>query len=467
MKTDGPFSWRNLLVGGVLIAIILLIVNQSARRSDADNKIAMASMVSPSESLDTKEIAIPIAGLTPDQLRKFHETEKVFKKQFTPEEGLGPLFNDTSCFACHGQPGRVGSEGRDVTTTGVIRIGKLRKDSPFFGKPRNEWVHKTTQTDVYNYILEGGPALERKSITSEFRNKYPAEAACEIGLIPKDCDFISLRHAQSLLGLGLLDAIDDKDVTANIFRETDIDPDMAGRAVPHDDPLTKTFKIGKFGWKAQQPTLFNFTAEAMDVEMGLTTPTMLHPKSAKGVAEFPHALIRYLPKEPNDEGKLQTQLFYFQACLAPPERGPITEQVKRGEKVFDQAQCSVCHMPTMYTKPQVMLPDPDSPQFPRLNWIEVEAFENKPVHAYTDLLVHNMGWQLADGLPQNGAAGGEWRTAPLWGLSTKRFLLHDGRTTNIEEAIKFHHGQAEKSRAKFLKLSPQDKSDLLAFLKSL
>jgi CxxC motif-containing protein (DUF1111 family) len=454
---------RTLLnCAGSLVMVLLLA--GCAKTKDANAPEATADSAG---TLKVSTIAVPVPGLTAEQLRKFRDTEKVFKQEFTPEQGLGPLFNDRSCFACHGQQsGPVGGEGRDVTTTGVIRIGRLRKESPFYGKPVKDWIANTTDKDVYNYIFEGGPALERRSITQEFSNKYPAEASCEIGLVPKDCGFQSLRHAMPLLGLGLLDGIDDKELTNNIFKEVEVDPAMAGRAIAHDDPLTKTFRIGRFGWKDQQPNLLLFSAEAMDVEMGLTTPVMHHPKSAKGVSDFPHAIVGYLPKEPNDEGKIMAQLAYFQALLAPPDRGPITEQAKRGEKVFEMAQCSVCHMPTMFTKPEVFVVDPDSPA-PKFNLIQVAALENKPVHAYSDLLVHNMGWELADGLPQNGARGGEWRTTPLWGLRNKRFLIHDGRTQSLEEAIMLHGGQGSSSRDKFKKLNTQDKEDLIAFLRSL
>jgi CxxC motif-containing protein (DUF1111 family) len=409
----------------------------------------------------------PIPGLTLEEKRKYDLAEVSFKKEFTPEEGLGPLFNGKSCFECHGQPEAVGGEGRDVAGTGVVRIGGINSHSPFYKKPLKEIADKVGDTDVHGFLLKGGPALERKSITSEFPAKYPADCQVEIGTIPPNCDFVSMRHSPPLFGFGLINSIPDADITGNVFKEVDKNPEMAGRAQAQDDPMSKIFRIGRFGWKCQRPNLMLFTAEAMDVEMGLTTPVILHPKSASGFSEFPHKLIPMLPSEPNDtDGKLMTQLAYFQTLLAPPPRGEITEAVKRGEKVFEKAQCSVCHIPEMKTGPKVYVADPDSP-FPKLNYMEIEALENKPVRAYSDFLLHNMGPELADGIPQAGANGGEWRTTPLWGLRFKKFLIHDGRTHDLVKVIQLHGGQGASSRKLFDELSQKDKDDLIAFLRSL
>jgi CxxC motif-containing protein (DUF1111 family) len=120
----------------------------------------------------------------------------------------------------------------------------------------------------------------------------------------------------------------------------------------------------------------------------------------------------------------------------------------------------------MYTSPTVYVVDPDSP-VPELRYMEVKALENQEVPAYSDFLLHDMGVGLADGLPQAGAKGGQWRTTPLWGLRLKRFYLHDGRTTKLNEAITAHGGQAQEVTANYAKLPQSDKDDLLAFLKSL
>jgi len=413
---------------------------------------------------DEGSLGGPIKGLTAPELRKFYETREVFKKEFTPEEGLGPLFNGKSCFECHGQPSFVGGEGRDVAGTGVVRIGV--RDLSHRNKPLPEVIAKLTRADVDIYLNQGGPALERKSITSEFPSKYPIECQVEFPSVPKDAELISMRHSPPLFGFGLIDAIPDTALLKNMFEEVRTNPKLTGRALPQVDPLINHERMGRFGWKCQNPTLMLFTMEALNVEMGITTFFQQFPKSAKNIFEFPHCIYQYLPQEPNDVGNITNKLTYFQSLLAPPGRGPITDEVKRGGKVFDKLQCSVCHTPRLYTSPEVFVVDPDS-HAPQLQWLEIGALENKPVDAYSDFLVHQMGVGLADGIPQAGANGGEWRTTPLWGLRKKKFLLHDGRTTKVEEAILAHGGQATEVIENFKKLSHQDRQDLMAFLKSL
>lgn len=406
----------------------------------------------------------PIAGLTPVQLKKFHETREIFKHDFTPEEGLGPLFNGRSCFECHGKSTILGGEGRDVTSTGVVRIGQLRAGDgrPPSAKP----VTDLGQDDVDLMIFQGGPAIERKSITSEFPEKYPPGCQVELGMVPQQADFISLRHAPPLFGFGLIEAIPDAEIVGNIFKQAAINPKLKGRAATHIDPLTYQPRIGRFGWKNQNPNLMTFTTEALNVEMGITTFTQEVEKSATGIQRFPKCIVRFLPPEPNDPGSVTAKLTYFQALLAPPPRGRVDEAARRGEAVFNRLQCSVCHIPEMSTAPVVWVVDPDSPA-PDFNYLEVQALENKPVRAYSDFLLHDMGEKLADGLPQAGARGGQWRTTPLWGLRLKKFLLHDGRTSDISQAILEHGGQASDVVAAYRRLPDADRDDLLSFLRSL
>lgn len=415
---------------------------------------------------DQGQLGGPITGLTPNQLRKFYKAKETFKKEFSPEEGLGPIFNGKSCFECHGQPAQIGGEGRDVTSTGVIRIGKFFPNSKKAKEPLEKVITGLTREDVDLQFFEGGPALQRKSITSEFPNKYPIDSQIEIGIVPKDADFVSLRHSPPLFGFGLIEAIPDRSIIANVIKQTSEAPDLVGRVVTHLDPLTHQIRVGRFGWKNQNPNLMMFTTEAMSVEMGMTTFTQDSIKSPTGTSTIHGGIAKYLPKEPNDEGEITNALVYFQALLAPPKRGAITKEVKQGEQLFNQLQCAVCHIPEMSTSPVVYVVDPDSPA-PQLRHMEIKALESQPVRAYSDFLLHDMGVKLADGLPQQGAKGGEWRTTPLWGLRNKRFLLHDGRTTDLAEAISLHGGQAEEVARRFDMLPEKDKQDLLAFLKTL
>lgn len=406
----------------------------------------------------------PIEGLTPQQLRLFYATKETFKHDFTTEEGLGPLFNGRSCWECHGKPGPTGGEGKDVTTTGVVRIAM--RIGPKADKPKSEVMSNLTQDDVDRLIDFGGPAISRKSVTAEFPDKFPTECIVEGGVIPPQAELISLRHSGPLFGLGLIDAIPESDIAQNVFRESEMNPNMVGRLTPHFDPLTERIHVGKFGWKNQNPNIIIFTNEALRTEMGITTYIQPSEKFGKAEDNYPVCIRKLLPGQPNDQGTNLIKLTYFQSLLAPPPRGQITEQVKRGEKVFDRLQCSVCHTPVMYTAPIIYVVDPNSPA-PRLNYLEIRALENKPVKAYSDFLVHQMGVGLADGVPQAGAKGGEWRTTPLWGLRLKKFFLHDGRTRDLAVAILSHGGQAQEAVDKYRQLPTTEREDILAFLHSL
>jgi CxxC motif-containing protein (DUF1111 family) len=416
---------------------------------------------------DAGKLGGPLPGLSPAQYRQFYQARDIFTKDFTPSDGLGPLFNAASCFECHGKPGQIGGEGRDVNSTGVVRIGKRLSSSRFTKEPLDSVKEKLAfEKDVDFMLDQGGPALQRKSITSEFPDKFPPGCQAEIAVIPKDAELISLRHSPPLFGSGLIEAIPDEYIVHNSLEQLEKAPAMVGRVSPHEDPLTEHSRIGRFGWKAQHATLLAFTADALNTEMGITTSLQPQIKSASAASALPSCLIKYLPREPNDDGRLSLKLSFCQAMFAPPQPGEQTAQTARGEKLFEQLQCAVCHIPLMHTAPKAYVIDPDS-ALPRLRWLEIAALENQPVRAYSDFLLHKMGAKLADGLPQSGSSGGEWRTTPLWGLRLKKFYLHDGRTSDLEQAILAHGGQAKESADRYSLLPKSQKADLISFLKSL
>jgi CxxC motif-containing protein (DUF1111 family) len=147
----------------------------------------------------------------------------------------------------------------------------------------------------------------------------------------------------------------------------------------------------------------------------------------------------------------------FLRLLSPPPRGEITSEVKRGEKLFDTIGCASCHVQTMQTGPH-----------------SINALNEVNAHIYSDLLLHDMGEELADNRPDGSATGREWRTAPLWGtrlvaefLGGTPFFLHDGRATTLEGAIRAHGGEAQKAKETFFNLSEVNQQAVIAFLESL
>ncbi len=409
-----------------------------------------------SYSPDVGKLGGPIDGLTPEQLRKFDAARPMFVHRFEPDEGLGPFFNGQSCYECHGSPGSLGGQGNDLETTSFVRFGALQADGVEKAAIRDR--------DMTHLKDQGGPQFYKKSVTTEFQSKYSDGPRAETWTIPENADLTSKLIAPPLFGVGLLNAISDATLEHIEEQQIELNPYMRGRVEDQIDSLTHKLKCGRFGWKSQQPNLMLMTAEMMHRGLGITS--FVDPETIFESGRTPEKLRRVLPPEPNDAGNIMVKLTYFQTLLAPPAKLAPNEKTQRGEILFDKLQCSFCHIPELTTSSKVLVVDPDSP-FPKFRHMEITALEDKPVHAYTDLLLHNMGKELADGLPEKHTTGGEWRTAPLWGLRFRKYFLHDGRAANLQEAINAHGGQAEVAKKSFLALPPSEKEDLLAFLNSL
>jgi CxxC motif-containing protein (DUF1111 family) len=212
------------------------------------------------------------------------------------------------------------------------------------------------------------------------------------------------------------------------------------------DLSTNRLAVGKFGWKAQVPSLFQFSGDAYLNEMGITNPQFPDENCPQGNCN----LLKCNPVPAlNDDGGDVTAFTDFMTFLAPPPRGPINDDVKNGEKTFDKIGCNGCHVDTLATGASASA-----------------ALDHVTFHPYSDFLLHDMG-SLGDGIQQNRATGRLMRTAPLWGLRAIQTLLHDGRTSDRTAAILAHDGQAKSSRDAFVALPSAQQSKVLAFLSSL
>jgi CxxC motif-containing protein (DUF1111 family) len=204
--------------------------------------------------------------------------------------------------------------------------------------------------------------------------------------------------------------------------------------------------VGKFGWKCQNPTLFQFSGDAYINEMGITNPQFPDENCPAGDCD---GLSCNPMTGMNDDGSGVAAFADFMTFLAPPPRGPITGQVLLGQATFLAIGCANCHAPLLQTGPN-----------------PVAALNKKLFSPYSDFLLHDMG-ALGDGITQNNATGKLMRTAPLWGVRKQLPLLHDGRAANLNDAILAHAGQGQKSRDRYANLFQSQKSNLLAFLNSL
>jgi len=373
--------------------------------------------------------------------------------------GLGVLYNNVSCVSCH-----VG-DGKGIPTSGLINSGLLTRlsipgeglngaplDVPGFGTQlQDKGVSGKTpegklsisyQDKVFTYP-DGSTVTLRNpdySIISAYR-ALPANHQ------------VSVRLGPPIFGLGLLELIPEATILA-LADETDRNGDgISGRPNYVWNAFTNKIELGRFGQKANNPNLFMQVASAYHQDMGITT-SVFPKESVWGQSQHDGTL-----GQPEiSDSMLMATVFYIQSLAVPARRDVEDAAVLKGEKLFKQINCSGCHIPLLKTGVDVRL----------------AAISNQRIQPFTDLLLHDMGPDLADGRPDFKASGTEWKTPALWGLGllsrvngVSAFYLHDGRARTIEEAILWHGGEAERSRNAFAALSKDERKALLRFLSSL
>ena len=249
------------------------------------------------------------------------------------------------------------------------------------------------------------------------------------------------------MGLGFVDATDDADFFALAQLQSARRRDgIAGRVSIVENFSAGGSTVGKFGWKAQQPTLFQFAGDAYLNEIGITNPQFPNENCPNGNC----AELAFNPRpDLNDTGDGVAALAKFMMMLASPPRATITSDVNQGEAIFDRIGCDECHVATLHTGASTIV-----------------ALDHRTYHPYSDFLLHDMG-NLGDGIEQGAARGRDMRTAPLWGLRFTNVYLHDGRAQSVDQAILQHDGEARASHDRFATLSEDEKQKLRAFLQSL
>jgi CxxC motif-containing protein (DUF1111 family) len=360
----------------------------------------------------------PLPGLGAAELALFEAGKEIFEEEETVEQGVGPVFNEASCVACHAGP-TGGSNGRLET-----RFGRRSSDGSF--DP---------------LAAKGGSLLQDHGIGDVPGHKFAAET------VPAEANVVAKRRTTPLFGLGLVDATSDSTIRALAAWQARFAPDVAGKVAMVDNLLTGRKSVGKFGWKNGNPTLLQFSADAYLNEMGITSPLFPEENCPQGDC----ASLAFNPNPAlNDADGADVQAFAdFMTFLAPPARGPISLRSLVGEGVFAAIGCAVCHVPRLVTGTNA-----------------VKALDRVAFHPFSDFLLHDMG-SLGDGIVQGAANGRQMRTAPLWGLRHATTLLHDGRANTPLQAILAHDGQGRKARNRFVALEPRTREALLAFLATL
>jgi CxxC motif-containing protein (DUF1111 family) len=426
--------------------------------------------------------SFPAANLSDAERTRFVIGNSFFKRNWviapastTARDGLGPHFIARSCGACHALDGRGAPPdlrkglADEQPLALLLRLSVPGTDA--HGGPRPEPVYgdQFTNAAVPGVKPEGQVTMRWKPIHGRFADgtpytlQQPLYGFAQLGYGPMAKDVrVSPRIAPQVIGIGLLEAIPEAEIERNAAEQAAMPGPIKGQPNRVWDVVAGREMIGRFGWKANVATVAHQTAGAFLGDIGITssffpeeactpkqTDCRAAPRGARGQA-------------PEIDDKTLNDVIFYQATLAPPARRNARDaQVLRGQQLFAQAQCAVCHRPSYVTG--------EGP-FPHLT---SPALKGQTIWPYTDLLLHDMGEALADGRPDFRANGRQWRTPPLWGIGLiqdvngHQRLLHDGRAHGVLEAILWHGGEAEDSKQQVLRMSREDREALVKFVESL
>lgn len=358
---------------------------------------------------------------------------------------LGPRFITNSCVDCHINNGRSLPPSLDQDLIeGVVHVGSDNQGSP----------HPSYGSVLQPENLQGGsePAVQidyYETINGQYGDgttytlRKPVYKFAPSNNAP---NYFSVRMAQQLIGLGLLEAIDETAILALADPEDTDNDGISGRARLVTDPVTGEVRLGRFTHKAAQSTIEHQIASALNTDMGLATNVfpILDGNSSASSAELTATELDRMTK--------------YVALLGVGARRNLDDNAAlQGENLFNSIGCADCHTPTQTTGSHHPLAE----------------LRNQTIHSFTDLLLHDMGTGLADNMGEDGATGAEWRTPPLWnigltaGVSGGEAYLHDGRAQTLEEAILWHGGEGEASKEAFRTLSSSQRNALIEFLQSL
>ena len=379
-------------------------------------------------------------------------------------DGLGPVYNATSCSACHFKDGRGAPPAGpdDVWQALVMRLAAPGADEHGGPLPEPTYGLQFNQLAILGVPSEGRPSVTYEDVEGTFgdgevyRLRRPVYAFAELAFGPLVTGArTSARIARPLIGLGLLEAIDEAAVLAGAD-EDDVDGDgISGRPNRVWDRRRGELVLGRFGWKAGRPTVEEQVAGAFHEDIGITSALFLDENCTGAQGDCGAATHGGTPEL--DDEKLIWLTHYTETLAVPARRHWDEAVVLRGKALFHEAGCAGCHLPKLVTG--------TLEGFPELS--------GQTIRPYTDLLLHDMGEGLAADRDEYAASGREWRTPPLWGIglvdtvNKHTFFLHDGRARGFVEAILWHDGEAIVPRERFRNMPRTDRDALVQFLESL
>jgi CxxC motif-containing protein (DUF1111 family) len=405
----------------------------------------------------------PGTSLTSDRLAAHVDGDAVFEDVFVPapapvNPGLGPRYDNISCSGCHTGDGRGKPPASgDQFSSMIFRVSGAGTNAhggpapiPNFGT-QLELRAITGVTPMATVTIDYHDSTDTFADGTQYTLHVPHYVVSSLYMSYPMGAYFSPRVAPPNFGLGLLAAIPAATIISNANAEAAIAADVAGHPNFVFDTIGQQTVLGRFGLKANMATLREQSASALSGDMGITTsvfPVEICADPTAGCAVHAPELT---------DAQLTAVTTYIETLAVPARRGVTSTAVVRGEQLFRADGCSTCHTQTMTTGTVSGAPE----------------VSGQRIHAYTDLLLHDMGPALADNRPDYLATGTEWRTPPLWGIGLTPVVnahtnfLHDGRARSLLEAVMWHGGQATAAREKMRQASPDDRNALIAFLNSL
>lgn len=406
-------------------------------------------------------------GLSLRDLQVHSLGDRMFETAFVPGPapqliGLGPLYNQKSCAGCHQSEGRgrvpesgshyesmffkISMPGMDEhgSPLPVPGFGMQIQDRSIFGAEPEAKVEVTWEYAPFTFP-DGEEITLRKPRFQVIQPYMPFPAHAEI----------SPRLARPLVGMGLIEAIEEESIMSHAD-PSDADGDgISGRPNwVYDFVNAKKNVLGRIGWKASVPDIKGQIARALNEDIGVTN-AVFPQKNAEGQRQMAQAWVGSQPDLP--DSALHALVFYMQTLSVPARRDVQLPDVRDGKAIFSGIGCQNCHVDVHTTRVDVRF----------------KPLSGQIIRPYSDFLLHDMGPDLADNRPEYAASGQEWRTPPLWGIGLSKKvsghdqLLHDGRARGFKEAILWHGGEAETVKQRFMRLPAISRKKLIRFLESL
>ena len=463
--------WSRPLTAVLLVVVITVAIACGQDESDVDlDKVydILLGGETTAFSDGTNAFELSARNLTNELRRTFEVGDSFFNQNWVAapastvaRDGLGPTHNALSCSSCHSHDGRgKPPDGPDDPERGLlVRLSIPGPDGPmddpvYGGQLQDRAILLVAPEGRVLITYEETPGTYPDG--TKYRLRHPVYTLEDLAFGPLHTEIMtSPRVAPAVIGMGLLEAIPEEDILA-LADPDDADGDgISGRPNNVWDIRRGEVVLGRFGWKAGQPTVEQQAAGAFLGDIGITSslfPKENCPTAQEACLAAPNGGEPEVPDE-----RLQKVAVYLQTLAVPAMRNTEDETVQQGARLFVQSQCTACHT-TRYETGDTHA---------------VEPLRSQVIFPFTDLLLHDMGPGLADNRPEAQASGSEWRTPPLWGIGLVEtvnghtMFLHDGRARSLEEAILWHGGEARQALMLFMNLTAEERNAIIKFLESL